>query len=379
MPSTIRSAGPGGICRFGILGTASIARKNWRAIRLADNCRLVAVASRSLDRAAAFVAECQADVPHESAPDPVGSYEALLARDDVDAVYLPLPTAIRGDWAVRAAHAGKHVLTEKPAGTSVADVERIVAACAAAGVQFMDGVMFLHSGRLERIRAALDAADGVGAIRRIVAEFTFRAADDFFAGNIRTQGHLEPLGCLGDLGVYPVCFALWALWPRLPTAVTGRMLRGVPGVPGGPPVPVEFAGELLFREAPDASASFFCSFLTELQQWAHVGGDRGSLRVDDFVLPYHGDETAFTLLRPEFVVRGCDFSMQRREERIAVAEHGHGHATAQEAAMFREFGRLALGRVPDDRWPRLTLAVQRVMMACLESARLDGREVALGG
>jgi len=376
MPATIP---PVGVCRFGILGTASIARKNWRALRLAENCRLVAVASRSRDRAAAFVRECQADVPHEPAPDAVASYEELLARDDIDAVYLPLPTALRGDWAVRAARAGKHVLVEKPAGTSVADLERIVAACAEARVQFMDGVMFLHGGRMGRIRAALDAADGVGAVRRIVAHFTFRADDAFFAANIRAQGHLEPLGCLGDLGVYTICFAVWTLWPRLPTAVTGRILRGVPGVAGGPSVPVEFAGELLFRDTPDASASFFCSFLTEQQQWAHVSGDRGSLRVDDFVLPYRGDEVAFTLLRPEFVVRGCDFSMERREERIAVAEHGHGHATAQEAAMFRTFAGLALGGVPDDRWPRMTLAVQRVMMACLESARLGGREIAVGG
>lgn len=364
-------------CRFGILGTAGIARKNWRAIRLADNCRLVAVASRDRDRAAAFVAECQDEVTHEPAPVPLGSYEELLARDDIDAVYLPLPTAIRGEWAVKAAAAGKHVLSEKPAGTSVAEVERIIAACSAANVQFMDGVMFLHGGRMERIRAAIDAPDGTGPVHRVVAQFAFRAPENFVTTNIRARGDLEPLGCLGDLGVYTITFALAALAPRLPTAVSGRLLAAGPGGPGRPPVPMEFAGEMLFGGERPASAAFFCSFLTGLQQWAQVGGERASLRVDDFVLPYHGSHTGFTISRPDFVVRGCDFSMERHDETVAVAEHGHGHHSAQEAALFRTFAALALGGTPDPRWPRLTLAVQRVMMAALESSRQEGRPVPL--
>jgi len=365
------------VCRFGILGTAGIARKNWRAIRLTDNCRLVAVASRDRDRAAAFVAECQKEVPHESPPEALGSYEALLARDDIDAVYLPLPTAIRGAWAVRAARAGKHVLAEKPAGASVAELETIVAACAQANVQFMDGVMFLHGGRMERIRAAIDAPDGTGPVHRIAAQFTFRAPDDFLASNIRARGDLEPLGCLGDLGVYTIAFALAALAPRLPAAVTGRMLASVPGGAGRPPVPMEFAGEMLFGGERPASAAFFCSFLTGLQQWAHVGGERASLRVDDFVLPYHGSHVGFTIARPDFVVRGCDFSMERHDETVSVAEHGHGHPSAQEAALFRAFAGLVLSGRPDPRWPRLSLAVQRVMEAALESARQEGRPVPL--
>lgn len=136
------------ICRWGILGTAEIARKNWLAIRNAENCALTAVASREPERCRRFIAECQRHAPFDPPPRPFASYEELLASDTVDAVYVPLPTSIRKAWLIRAADAGKHVLSEKPAGASADDVREILAACRRNGVQFMDGVMFMHSGRM---------------------------------------------------------------------------------------------------------------------------------------------------------------------------------------------------------------------------------------
>src|SRR5687767_3389144 len=114
------------VCRWGILGTANIARKNWQAIRLAGNSQLVAVASRSGERASQFIAECQANVPHDPPPQPCASYAELLARKDIDAVYIPLPTGIRPEWVIRAAEAKKHVLCEKPCGTTAADMRAML-------------------------------------------------------------------------------------------------------------------------------------------------------------------------------------------------------------------------------------------------------------
>ena len=70
-------------CRWGILSTAGIARKNWQAIRNSGNGTVVAVASRSVEKAQAFIDECMATVPFPEAPAAVASYEALLQRDDV--------------------------------------------------------------------------------------------------------------------------------------------------------------------------------------------------------------------------------------------------------------------------------------------------------
>src|SRR5579862_9511558 len=142
-------------CRWGILGTANIARKNWKAIRNAGNSALVAVASRDRTRATRFINDCQAAAPQPAVPAACGSYEEILERKDVDAVYIPLPTGVRKEWVLRAAAAGKHVLSEKPCGVSAADVKEMMDACQKQRVQFMDGVMFMHSARLGLMRRVL--------------------------------------------------------------------------------------------------------------------------------------------------------------------------------------------------------------------------------
>src|SRR5205823_7208453 len=159
----------------GILGTAGIARKNWKAIRNAGNSALVAVASRDRDRARAFIEGCQADVPLTPAPAPCGSYQELLDRKDIDAVYIPLPTGVRKEWVLRAARAGKHVLCEKPCAVNSADLRVMLDACRAAGVQFMDGVMFMHSQRLPLLRQVLDDGQSIDTVRRITSQFSFKA------------------------------------------------------------------------------------------------------------------------------------------------------------------------------------------------------------
>src|SRR5207245_3827750 len=103
----------GTLCRWGILGTAHIARKNWKAIRNAGNSALVAVASRDRERARRFIEQCQADVPLYPGPAPCGNYQELLDRDDIDAVYIPLPTGIRKHWVLYTARAGNQVLDAK--------------------------------------------------------------------------------------------------------------------------------------------------------------------------------------------------------------------------------------------------------------------------
>src|SRR5688500_5075946 len=102
---------PSSVCRWGILGAANIARKNCKAIRLATNATLAAVASRDPSRAKEWLDACQAECPFP-APPVACSYDDLLKRDDVDAVYLPLPTGVRREWVLKAAKAGKHVLCE---------------------------------------------------------------------------------------------------------------------------------------------------------------------------------------------------------------------------------------------------------------------------
>jgi predicted dehydrogenase len=363
------------VCRWGILGTAGIARKNWCSILNAENAELVAVASRSQERAQQYIDECQAQVPHPTAPTAVAGYEELLARDDVDAVYIPLPTGLRKEWVIKAARAGKHVMCEKPCGVTTSDVEEIVAACEASNVQFMDGVMFMHSRRLDALRETIDDGSSIGQLRRVATGFSFHAPPEFLEGNIRVSSALEPAGCLGDLGWYNIRFTLWVMNYAMPKAVTGRLLSTIKSDISDEPTPTEFSGELLFDGG--VSAGFYCSFLTEHQQWAHISGTKGNAVVRDFVLPFMGPEVGFSVSNHHFNIDNCLFHMEQHTRPVTVNEYANNHSTSQETNLFRNFSALCLSGSPDKHWPDIAVKTQRVLDACLESARNGGQQIEL--
>lgn len=346
-------------CRWGILSTAGIARKNWRAIAKSENGSLSAVASRSLDAADQFIDECQALCPQTNRPLAVQGYAELLKRNDVDAVYIPLPTGIRKEWILAAVENGKHVLAEKPTALSASDLQEILEACRKHQVQFMDGVMFMHSARLPLIRDQLNDGESVGNIRRIACQFSFLGGDEFSKSNIRVDSELEPFGCLGDLGWYCIRFLLWANDWQMPLTATGRCIQSAAGSKSKGPVPVDFSAEMTFPNG--STAGFYCSFTTGNQQWVHISGTRGNLVVQDFVLPFFGDEVAFEVAQPEYQIRGCDFHMHARNRRVSVQEYDSGFAPSQEINMINAFGKIVLSKKLDPSWGEISLATQRVM------------------
>jgi predicted dehydrogenase len=349
--------------RFGIVGPARIARKNWRAIFHSGNCELVAVASRDIERSRKFIAECQAQVPFTTPPSAFGSYEELLASKNVDAVYIPLPTGLRKEWVLRAAAAGKHVICEKPCAVSAGDLEEMIAACRKNRVQFMDGVMFMHHRRLDQIRKTLNDGNSVGQIKRITSHFSFLGAEDFLRANIRASRALEPAGCLGDLGWYCIRFALWAMNWQMPIRIDGKIISRVADDPAG--VPVEFSGELFFDGG--VSSGFYCSFLAANHQGLVISGAKGYLNVHDFVNPFHG-EPAFETVKIEFHNDGGNSIARPVLKKFPHVESGDNPATSQEANMFRNFAnQIFSGKLNDD-WPEIALKTQRVLDACFNSA-----------
>src|SRR5882757_4809409 len=115
--------------RIGFLSTAGIGRKNWKAILNSGNCVVSAVASRDVQKSREFIRECQNENSFDLIPDALGSYEELIASPKVDAIYFPLPTGLRQKWILRAAAAGKHILSEKPCASNAAELEMTLAAC----------------------------------------------------------------------------------------------------------------------------------------------------------------------------------------------------------------------------------------------------------
>jgi predicted dehydrogenase len=234
----------------------------------------------------------------------------------------------------------------------------------------MDGVMFMHSRRMESIRAVLDDGHSIGPLRRITSQFSFGAAGEFFTSNIRSHGQLEPLGCLGDLGWYNIRFALWVMNWELPVRVSGHILAEHRRADSPVAVPTDFSAELFFADG--VSAGFYCSYLAEIQQWANLAGTKGFLYVPDFVLPWYGAEAAFEVSNPVHTVVGCDFNMEEHARRVAVREYSNSAENAQETHMFRRFAELALSGQPDYSWYDISLKTQKVIDACLQSARSGG-------
>jgi predicted dehydrogenase len=362
--------------RWGIMGAADIARKNWKAIRNSDNGIVTVVTSRSIERAQKFIDECEASAPMGNSVKALDNYEELIASKEVDAVYIPLPTGVRKEWVIRAAEAGKHIVCEKPCARSLEDLRAMLAACRHArdglGVQFMDGVMFMHSQRLEKIAGEIQAG-AIGEVKRITSAFSFRGDSEFFQNNIRLNSDLEPFGALGDLGWYCIRLALWIMREALPARVTGRILKEIKSPGSSAAVPTEFSGELLFNDG--VSSSFYCSFDTADEQWAMITGTNGLIRLQDFVLPFFGNEICFDVFDADLKVVGCDFNMEPNRRRVTVSEYSNSHATSQETNLFRNFAAAALSGKLNHDWPEMALKTQAVMEACLESARASGKEM----
>jgi predicted dehydrogenase len=208
------------------MSTANIGATVVQATRGSARTRFAAVASRDAGRARAFADRLGIAGSY-------GSYEELLAAEDIDAVYVALPVSMHTEWTVKALQAGKHVLCEKPFATSAADATRAFEAAVAADRYCIEGLMWrLHPqtalaqrllaegaiGELSTVRAALSVAVPPGDIRRDPA----------------TGG-----GALFDLGTY--CTSAIRLFAGEPERVFAERRPDVPGPDGRPGVDLRMA------------------------------------------------------------------------------------------------------------------------------------------
>ena len=245
--------------RWGILSTSRIAtEKVIPGLRRATRCEVVAIGSRDEARAEA-VAE------RHGIPRVYGSYEALLADPDVDAVYVPLPNHLHADWTLAAARAGKHVLCEKPLALTSAEAERMVEGCRVAGVTLMEAFMY----RLHPSWVAVRELVTGGRIGRLVAVeswFSYYNDDPEDIRNVAAFGG----GALYDIGCYSVNLSRM-LFGGEPTGVRAAIVRdptsGVDVLTSGI---LEFEGGV---------ATFSCSTRAEPDQRVEVYGTAGRIGV----------------------------------------------------------------------------------------------------
>jgi predicted dehydrogenase len=181
---------------WGILTTGWIARKFATDLRQSRTGRLAAVGARQLADAEKFARDFGGARAH-------GSYEALLADPEVQAVYIGTPHPLHLEWALRAAAAGKHILCEKPLTLNLADTQRIIAAARQHGVLLMEAYMYRCHPQTRRL-AELVRGGAIGELRLIRAAFSVRR--DFDPEHRMFKRELGG-GAILDLGCYPVSFS----------------------------------------------------------------------------------------------------------------------------------------------------------------------------
>ncbi len=249
--------------RWGVLSTADIARKKWiPGVRRSPRQRgeVVAIASRDGDMAARVASELEIPRAH-------GTYEALLADPDVDAVYIPLPNHLHLEWATAAARAGKHVLCEKPIALSSTDAQQMVDTAASEGVLLMEAFMYrLHPSWLA-VRE-LVAAGRIGRLQAVQSWFSYFNDDP---ANIRNRADAGG-GALMDIGCYSINLSRM-LFGAEPDRVEASIVRD-------PDMDVDVLTSALLVFPGGGSASFTCSTRTEPDQRVHVYGTEGHISVD---------------------------------------------------------------------------------------------------
>lgn len=257
--------------KWGILSTANIAKKVGKAINHANNAELVAIASRTEERATSWAKE-------HNILKAYGSYDALISDPTIDVIYIPLPPSMHAEWTIKAAEKGKHVLCEKPLSANAAEAKEMAKACQQNGVQLMDGVMWVHHDRTVEMKKHIE---GLGRLRRVTTAFTFNW-DTIPYNNIRAKPELAG-GSLGDLGYYCVRAILWA-FDQIPTQVfaTARYTNGVD---------FNLSGILWFED--DRIATMDCGFDTAHRKWFEIAGTEASLVCDDFTVPTTEESSRF--------------------------------------------------------------------------------------
>jgi predicted dehydrogenase len=243
--------------RWGLLGTGKITRKLLTGAGGTSTAEVVAVGSRDGDRATAFAAANGIARAH-------GSYEALLADPEVDAVYISLPNGLHHGWTMHALAAGKHVLCEKPYTRHPEEVDEAFDAAEAAGLVLSEAFMWRHHPQVGLLRSMVAE---IGPLQLIRATFSFVLENE---ANVRVQADLDG-GSLMDVGCYCVSGAR-LLAGEEPSEVIGVAALDQNGVDR------RFTGILRFPSGPIAE---FSSGFTSNHRGLEAIGRSGSVRATD--------------------------------------------------------------------------------------------------
>jgi D-xylose 1-dehydrogenase (NADP+, D-xylono-1,5-lactone-forming) len=247
------------VVTWGLLSTARINDALLAGAALSDRVRVAAVASRDLARAEGYARERGIERAY-------GSYEALLADPEIEAVYIGLPNGLHVEWSIRALEAGKHVLCEKVLDKRADRVAEAFDTAERADRFLMEGFMYRHHPQTKRL-SELVADGAIGELRLVRAAFSFSLTE---LGDVRMRPELDG-GSVTDVGCYGI--SAIRLLAGEPESVTATEVLGSTGVD------VRFAGTLALPG--DVLGYFDCAFDLPYRSELEVVGSEGTVRVVD--------------------------------------------------------------------------------------------------
>ncbi|WP_422372252.1 Gfo/Idh/MocA family protein [Hoeflea sp.] len=245
--------------KWGIMSTAKIGREQViPQLQDSENGVVTAIASREQSRARALA-------DRFGAPHAFASYEELLASDEVDGVYIPLPTSQHVEWAIKAADAGKHVLCEKPLALNAAEIAPVIEARDRNGVLVSEAFMVTYHPQWHKVRSLI--RDGaIGRLRHVQGAFSyFNTNPDDMRNNAELGG-----GGLPDIGVYPTVST------RFSTGCEPRRVQAT--VERDPEFGTDRYASVK-ADFGDFELSFYCSTQMALRQLMVFHGDKGYIEV----------------------------------------------------------------------------------------------------
>jgi len=241
--------------RIGILGCADIAnRLVIPNIRKSYQFELVAVASRSQEKAEAFASRFNCFAVH--------GYENLISRSDIDSVYLPLPNGLHHEWIMKSLKHGKHVLAEKPFTEDYSKTKEIIDLANKNKLCVYENFMFTYHTQFDTVFKLLESGE-IGEIRLFKSSFGFPEINK--SDNIRYKKQLAG-GAVLDAGAYTVKASSFFLGPEL--KVIGADLNKLGNE-------VDFQGSAMLRNKKGIIAQIAVGFdnfyLNAIEIWGSKG------------------------------------------------------------------------------------------------------------
>lgn len=267
--------------RWGIISTAKIGtEKVIPAIQKAANCEVVAISSRNKENATAAARKLGIAKAY-------GSYEALLADPDIDAIYNPLPNHLHVEYSIKALEAGKHVLCEKPIGLNTEEALLLQKEAAKyPELKIMEAFMYRFHPQWKQVKKWVDEGL-IGEVKTVQSFFSYYNDDP---KNIRNQSDIGG-GALMDIGCYCIQFPRF-LFEKEPVNVSGLIDRD-------PVMKTDRITSGLLDFGDGLSSTFTCSTQLQPFQRAQIMGTKGRIEVDIPVNAPAGEKTKVTVINSE--------------------------------------------------------------------------------